>query len=68
MTKHQARIVAALAEQDLNVSRTATATYYHRNTLVYHISMIQRETGLDPRRFYDMCKLLPIALETLNEA
>ena len=40
-------------EKDLNLSDTARQLYIHRNTLVYRLDKIQRQTGLDLRKFDD---------------
>lgn len=40
-------------EKDLNLSDTARQLYIHRNTLVYRLDKIQRQTGLDLRNFED---------------
>ncbi len=37
----------------LNVSETARKLYMHRNTLMYRLDKIDRETGLDIRKFQD---------------
>lgn len=39
--------------KDLNLSDTARQLYIHRNTLVYRLDKVQRQTGLDLRRFED---------------
>ena len=39
--------------KDLNLSDTARQLYIHRNTLVYRLDKIQRQTGLDLRKFED---------------
>ncbi len=39
--------------KDLNLSDTARQLYIHRNTLVYRLDKVQRQTGLDLRRFDD---------------
>ena len=41
----------ALIENDLNVSRTASKLYMHRNTLIYRISKMKSLTGLDVLSF-----------------
>lgn len=41
----------------LNLSETARDLFMHRNTLVYRLDKIQRETGLDLRRFNDAMTL-----------
>ncbi len=40
-------------KKDLNLSDTARQLYIHRNTLVYRLDKVQRQTGLDLRRFDD---------------
>ena len=39
--------------KDLNLSDTARQLYIHRNTLVYRLDKVQRQTGLDLRSFDD---------------
>ena len=39
--------------KDLNLSDTARQLYIHRNTLVYRLDKVQRQTGLDLRHFED---------------
>ena len=45
--------VNAFFENDLNISETARKMYLHRNTLGYRLDKIQKNTGLDVRRFDD---------------
>ena len=40
-------------ENSLNVSETARQLYIHRNTLVYRLDKLQKQTGLDLRNFDD---------------
>lgn len=40
-------------ENSLNVSETARQLFIHRNTLVYRIEKLEKETGLDIRNFDD---------------
>ena len=39
--------------KDINLSDTARQLYIHRNTLVYRLDKVQRQTGLDLRKFDD---------------
>ena len=39
--------------KDLNLSDTARQLYIHRNTLVYRLDKVQKQTGLDLRSFSD---------------
>ena len=40
-------------KKDLNLSDTARQLYIHRNTLVYRLDKVQKQIGLDLRRFGD---------------
>ena len=40
-------------ENNLNVSETSRGLFVHRNTLVYRLDKVQRQTGLDLRSFDD---------------
>ena len=40
-------------KKDLNLSDTARQLYIHRNTLVYRLDKVQKQTGLDLRTFED---------------
>jgi carbohydrate diacid regulator len=40
-------------ESNLNISLASRKTFLHRNTLTYRLDKIQRETGLDLRRYND---------------
>ena len=46
------------AKNNMNESATAKEMYCHRNTVKYHIERIRHITGLDPKRFYDLVKLI----------
>lgn len=58
MKETDALLLRGFAENDMNATRAADALYLHRNTLLYRLDRIKRETGLDPRKFYDLAKLL----------
>lgn len=61
MTERQKEIVLALAEGDMKPTKAKEKTFLHRNTVLYHIKQIKEETGLDPLKFYDLCKLVELA-------
>lgn len=42
-----------LFANDLNVSKTATLLYMHRNTLIYRLKKLKHITGLDLCNFYE---------------
>ena len=66
MTEKQAKIIVAMAQNDLNMAKTSRATFYHFQNVRYHVNEIEKKTGLDPRKFYDMLKLLPEAEAVLE--
>lgn len=43
---------------DLNISETAKNLYVHRNTLIYRLDKISRETGYDIRNFKEAALFL----------
>ncbi len=49
--------VSTFFENNLNVSETARKLFIHRNTLVYRIEKLEKQTGLDVRRFDDALTL-----------
>ncbi|MCR5303239.1 MAG: helix-turn-helix domain-containing protein, partial [Lachnospiraceae bacterium] len=49
--------IDAFFENSLNISETGRQLFLHRNTLVYRLEKIQKETGLDIRRFDDAMTL-----------
>ena len=40
-------------ENNLNVSETSRQLFIHRNTLVYRLEKLQKQTGIDIRSFED---------------
>lgn len=63
LTPTDIEVIHALAEYDLNASLIAPVLYMHRNTVYYHIGHIEAKTGLNPKKFYDLCKLLEMIKE-----
>lgn len=61
MNDRQKETVIALAQNNMDESKTARVTRYHRNTLVYHLGRIHEQTGLNPRCFFDLVKLYEMA-------
>lgn len=58
MTDEEKNIILCYAENDMNVSKAAEKMHYHRNTILYRFTKIHRKTGLNPQRFYDLCRLV----------
>ena len=66
MNKEDAHIVIAMAYQNMNVTDFASAIFAPRNTVLYHLDKVKQQTGLDPRRFYDLVELVRMAQEVLE--
>lgn len=67
MTKLQAEIIIALADNQMNIAEAGRKIFMHRSTVQYHVRKIFEATGKDPLDFYDMCELLPEAERTLQD-
>ena len=68
MTKLQAEIIVALADNSMNVSHTAKKIFMSRSAVNYHLRRIRQTTGKNPTDFYDMRDLLPVAQDILHGA
>lgn len=57
MTIKQRKLIATLADCDMRPAKTAQVLGCHLNTVYNRMDKIQKQTGLDPRCFHDLCKL-----------
>lgn len=53
LTKEMMETIETFFQNNLNLSVTARQLFIHRNTLIYRLDKIKKETGLDIRRFQD---------------
>ncbi len=61
-------LALAFFDHNLNISETARYCYLHRNTLIYRLDRIQKETGLNMRSFDDAVAFrLYIAVNKLSK-
>lgn len=58
LTNTEKEFILAYAKCDMNGKRTGRQLNYHYTNVYYHLDRIQEKTGLDPRKFYDLIKLL----------
>lgn len=58
MEDRDKKLLKAYAAHNMNVRETGGSVYLHYNSIRYRFRLIQRETGLNPRNFYDLEKLL----------
>ena len=68
MTETQAKVVKAMAENQLNMTRAAKALHYHKTNIYKHVIRVLDQTGKDMRDFYDMTQLLREAEVVLGTA
>ncbi|GAB2548912.1 CdaR family transcriptional regulator [Gracilibacillus alcaliphilus] len=61
MNQAKAHTLNSFFNHNLNIQKTADALFLHRNTLIYRLNKITKETGYDPRIFKDAF-MLQVAL------
>lgn len=66
LTERQKVVVRTFVANDMSISKTAKALHYHRNSIIYQLGRILEITGLNPRKFNDLCKL--VVLLQLDDA
>lgn len=65
MTETQARAVVAMAKTSLNITKASRMMHYCDTGIYYHLCTIKKQTGLDPRNFFDLVKLYNRARKVL---
>ena len=60
------QVILMFAENNMRMIETSYCLDVHRNTIEYRICKIKRLTGLDPRNFYDLIKLVEIARKEIQ--
>lgn len=60
MTPQDLEIIEAFADHSMSIAKVGQQLFMHRNTVIYHLDKVKLETGLNPRVFYDLVKLLNI--------
>ena len=56
----QKETIRAYAECDMSATKTAKYMYMCLNGVNYNLKEIKKKTQLDPKRFYDLIKLLKV--------
>lgn len=51
-------VVKAYASADMRVSPAARKCNMHDNTVRYHLRVVKKKTGKDPRRFWQLVAIL----------
>lgn len=63
MTDLQKEIILSMADHNMNKAEVAKAIYFSRGGVLYQCDVIKQKTGLDPRNFYDLIKLVEMVKE-----
>ena len=58
LSLNNARILLAYADCDMEVRKTARTIHGSDTMVNYHLAKIRRVTGLNPKCFYDLIKLV----------
>ena len=58
LSKLDKEIIMAFAKYDMRPYRVSQNIYMCKGTIIYHAKKIKEKTGLDVRKFYDLCKLI----------
>ena len=62
MNDKRKKILIALADNNMKVTEAAKSLFLHRNTVLFHLRKVKEETGLDPCKFHDLCKLYAMVI------
>ena len=58
MEDRDKKLLKTYAENNMSMKKTSGAVYLHYNSIRYRFRLIHRETGLNPKKFNDLRKLL----------
>ena len=54
----QKELIKAYSEQNMHAVNAAKSLFIHRNTVYYQFNRIKEKTGLDPKDYHDLQKLI----------
>lgn len=66
MTKEQAKIIIAFAENDMQIKAASKKLFMSDANVSYHLTKIQKQMGWNPRKFFDLCFLVGVAAQRLG--
>ena len=61
MTEHQAKVVMAFAKNNMRAKDTGKYLHVVEQDVHYHLRRVKEITGLDPKNFFELCRLVGIA-------
>lgn len=63
LSEKDKKIILAVADNGMKWKTTARSMGLHWNSVLYRFEKIYDQTGLDPRNFYDLYKLVEMVRE-----
>lgn len=63
LNKMEKLVIRAMAHGDMVITGASKLIFMSCGSVRYHIDKIIKKTGLDARKFYDLCELLDMAEE-----
>ena len=66
MTKEQARVVMAYARNNMEAKAASKELYMTDMTVHYRLKQIHEQLGWNPKKFFDLCYLVGIAVQRLG--
>lgn len=60
LTELDKAIVIAYANSNMNAAEVARSLRYDNSTVYYHLEKVSKSTGLDPRGFFSLHKLVTL--------
>lgn len=65
LTALDIEVILAFVDCNMKAASAAKQIYVHRNTVEYRLAKIRKETGLNPKVFRDLVKLLAMVEDRL---
>ena len=67
LTPDDKRVVMAFADGRMNMREAARKERYAYTTVMYHLTSVRAKTGLDPRNFHDLARLVEVIKDERKE-
>ena len=67
LTDDDIRVVLAYADNNMKATEAGRKLFLHENTVKYHLDAVEKKTGLSPRKFYDLIKLVEMLKERRSD-
>lgn len=58
LSEFERRIIIAFADNDMRIAQVSRMFHYNDATITYHFERVHKRTGLNPRKFHDLVRLI----------